>query len=344
MEILLADDDNKILKSLTNILSQQGHNCKTSSDGYEAVNEYKKNSYDCVLLDIEMPKMNGIEAARTLLSINPDLSVIMVTAFKDHDIIRSTMRIGAYDYLVKPVLPEELGRVLEKVKERNFLLQIKRDYQTELEKKVKEQRERIEKKMLDTITSLVNALEAKDPYQEGHSKQVKEIALEIANELGYSNKEKEILSYAAMIHDIGKVGIPDSILMKPKTLTEKEYAIMKKHPEIGKFIINPSIRNKKILNAVLHHHERFDGKGFPDSLKGKKIPPTARILTIADSLSAMISKRPYRKGLATKDIIRELRKNSGTQFEPKLAKIALNLIKKGKIKCNLEAGSKNPKS
>jgi len=332
MEILLADDDNKILRSLTNILTLQGHNCKTSSDGFEAVNEYKKDNFDCVLLDIEMPRMNGIEAAKALLSINPDVSIIMVTAFRDIDIIRSTMRVGAYDYLVKPVLPEEIGRVLEKVKERNFLLRIKRGYQIELESKVKEQREKIEKKMLDTITSLVNALEAKDPYQEGHSKQVKEIALEIADKLEYTKKEKEMLSYACMIHDIGKVGIPDSILMKPETLTEKEYAIMKKHPEIGEFIINPAIRNKKILNAVLHHHERYDGKGFPDSLKGGKIPESARILAIADSLSAMMSKRPYRKGLSRKEIVEELRKNSGTQFDPKLVKICLKLMKKGKIR------------
>ena len=334
MEILLADDDAKILKSLVNILSVHGHTCKSTSDGFEAVNEYKKNSYDCVLLDIEMPRMNGIEAAKTLLSIDPDVTVIMITAFKDLDIIRSTMRVGAYDYLVKPVLPEELVRVLEKVKERNFLLQIKRDYQTELESKVKEQKEKIEKKMWDTITSLVNALEAKDPYQEGHSKQVKEIALEIADQLGYSKKEKELLSYAALIHDIGKVGIPDSILMKPKSLTDKEYAIMKKHPEIGRFIIYPSIGNKKILNAVLHHHERYDGKGFPDALKGEKIPISARILALADSLSAMISRRPYRKGLPKSKVISELKDNSGTQFDPKLVKICLNLIKEKKIEVN----------
>ena len=332
MEILLADDDSKIQRSLTNILSVQGHNCKTTSDGFEAVDAYKKNSYDCVLLDIEMPKMNGIEAAKTLLSINPDVSIIMVTAFKDLDIIRSTMRAGVYDYLVKPVLPEELGRVLEKVKERNFLLRIKRDYQAELETKVKEQKEKLEKKMLDTITSLVNALEAKDPYQEGHSKQVKEIALQISDRLGYSKKEKEILSYASMIHDIGKVGIPDSILMKPETLTEKEYKIMKRHPEIGEFIINPSIRNKKILNAVLHHHERYDGKGFPEGLKGERIPRSARILAIADSLSAMMSKRPYREGLPKKQIIMELKKNSGTQFDPQLVKICLDLMRTDEIK------------
>ncbi len=332
MEILLADDDIKIQKSLTNILSVQGHNCKTASDGFEVVNEYMKNKYDCVLLDIEMPKMNGIEAAKTLLSINPDVSVIMVTAFKDLDIIRSTMRAGVYDYLVKPILPEELGRVLEKVKERNFLLRVKREYQSELEYKVKEQKEKLEKKMLETITSLIYALEAKDPYQEGHSKQVKEIALQIADKLEYSEKEKEILSYASLIHDIGKVGIPDSILMKPETLTEREYTVMKKHPEIGEFIINPSIRNKRILSAVRHHHERYDGKGFPEGLEGEKIPKFARILAIADSVSAMMSKRPYREGLEKEQIIEELMKNSGTQFDPKLAKICLDLIKKGEIK------------
>ena len=332
MEILLADDDNKILRSLENILPLQGHKCTPTSNGYEAIAEYKKNTFDCVLLDIEMPKMNGIEAAKVILNINPDVSVIMVTAFKSLDIIRSTMRAGVFDYLVKPVFPEELGRVLEKVKERNFLLKIKREYRSELEKKVKEQRDKLEGKMLDTITSLVKALEAKDPYQKGHSKQVKEIALLIADKLGYTKKEKDILGYAALIHDIGKVGIPDAILMKPKYLTEKEYRIMKKHPEIGDSILSPSIRNKKILNSVLHHHERYDGTGFPDKLKGEKIPLSARILSISDSVSAMISKRPYRKGLDKKDIIKEIKENSGTQFDPKLAKICLKLIKEDKIK------------
>lgn len=331
MKILLADDDIKILRSLINILNHQGHECKPTLNGYDAVSEYKKNKFDCVLLDIEMPKMNGIEAAKMLLGINPDVSVVMVTAFKSIDIIRSTMRAGVFDYLVKPVFPEELDRVLEKVKERNFLLKIKRDYQLELEKKVKEQREKIERKMLDTITSLVRALEAKDPYQEGHSRQVKDIAIKIANELGFTKKEKEILGCAAMIHDIGKVGIPDAILMKPKYLTEKEYRVMKKHPEIGDSILRPSIRNKKILNCVLHHHERFDGKGFPDGLKGKKIPKSARILAIADSVSAMISKRPYRKGLSKKEIIAELMKNSRSQFDPELVKICINLIEKGEF-------------
>jgi putative two-component system response regulator len=332
MEILLADDDDKILRSLKNILSLKGHKCITTSNGYEAIAEYKKNSFDCVLLDIEMPKMNGIEAARNLLNINPDVSIVMVTAFKSLDIIRSTMRAGVFDYLVKPVFPEELERVLEKVKERNFLLKIKRDYQSELEKKVREQREKLEEKMLDTITSLVRALEAKDPYQEGHSKQVKEIALLIADKLGYSKKEKDILGYAALVHDIGKVGIPDSILMKPKYLSDIEYSEMKKHPEIGNEILSPSIRNKKILNCVLHHHERYDGKGFPDNLKGNKIPKSARILAVADSVSAMISRRPYRKGLAMKEIIKEVKENNGTQFDPEIAEICLNLLREGQIK------------
>jgi len=332
MEILLADDDDKILRSLKNILSLQGHKCNATSNGYEAVAEYKKNSFDCVLLDIEMPKMNGIEAAKALLNINPDVSVVMVTAFKSLDIIRSTMRAGVFDYLVKPVFPEEIGRVLEKVKERNFLLKIKRDYQFELEKKVKEQRDKLEEKMLNTITSLVRALEAKDPYQQGHSRQVKEIALLIADELEYTKKEEAILGYAALVHDIGKVGIPDAILMKPKDLTEKEYSVMKKHPVIGNSILSPAIRNKKILNCVLHHHERFDGTGFPDGLKGRKIPESARILAVADSVSAMISKRPYRKGLNRKSIIKEVKENSGTQFDPKLAEICLKLIREGKIK------------
>ncbi|MEO0293844.1 MAG: HD domain-containing phosphohydrolase [candidate division WOR-3 bacterium] len=332
MEILLADDDEKILKSLSNLLSIQGHQCKAVLNGQEAVKEFKKKTdYDCILLDIEMPTMNGIETAKRLININPDVSIVMVTAFKDIDVIRSTMRLGVFDYLVKPVFPEELIRVLEKVKERNFLLKIKKNYQLELERKVEEQRQKLERRMLDTITSLVNALEAKDPYQEGHSKQVKDISIKIAEELGFSEKEKEILGYAALVHDIGKVGIPDSILLKPRNLSKKEYEIMKKHPEIGKFIISPSVQNKKILNSVLYHHERFNGNGFPKGLKGEEIPLSARILAIADAISAMLSERPYREGLEKERIIKELKENSGTQFDPKLVEIALKLIREGKI-------------
>lgn len=331
MKILLADDDNKVLKSFSKILSEKGHKCTPVSDGYQAINEYKKNNFDCVLLDIEMPQINGIEAAKRIINLNPDASIIIVTAFEDLDIIRSTMRTGVFDYLVKPIFPEELERVLEKVKERNFLLEIKRNYQAELEEKVEEQRKKLERKMLDTITSLAKALEAKDPYQKGHSKQVRNIALTIADEIGYSKEEKETLGYASLIHDIGKVGIPDSILMKPETLTNKEYTVMKKHPEIGKSIINPSVKNEEILNIVLHHHERFDGKGFPDGLKGKEIPESARIIAIADSLSAMLSNRPYRDGLQRDQIIKELKENSGTQFDPELIKITLNLLEENKI-------------
>ncbi|MEA1913050.1 MAG: HD domain-containing protein [candidate division WOR-3 bacterium] len=287
------------------------------------------------LLDIDLPFMNGIAVAEKILKINPDASIVMVTGFRDIDIIRSSMRVGAFDYLVKPVEPAELNRILKKVKERNSLLEIKRNYQERLRMELEKQRKELEESVFRTIISLAKALEAKDPYQKGHSKEVRYIALMIADELGYTSREKKALAYAALIHDIGKVGIPEAILSKPEPLTEEEYSKIKEHPVIGAEILQPSIKDKRIIDAVLYHHERFDGKGFPKGLKGKEISEFARIISLGDALSAMLSKRPYRANFDKEHIIRELTKNSGTQFDPEILEIGLNLFKEGKIKTQL---------
>jgi len=331
MELLVVDDNKAVRDFLRDVLIREGHKCKSASDGNEAVELFGKNKIDCVLLDFEMPGMDGISAAREMLNINPDASIVMVTGFEDMEIIRSTMRLGVFDYLIKPIEPRVLTRVISKVEERNTLLKLKREYQNMLETKVNEQRKKLEEMMFATVKSLVKALEARDPYTSGHSRQVKEIALKLLDGTTHSKEDIEVLGSAALVHDVGKVGVPDSILLKPGPLTKYEYDEVKKHPEIGADILRPSVSDDRIIDVVRHHHERHDGNGFPDGLKGDEIPEFTRIIIISDALSAMLSARPYREKRNRNYILRELEENSGTQFDPEFVGITVKLFKKGKI-------------
>lgn len=331
MKILIADDDKNIRNHIYSILNEKGYECERAADGEEAVEKYREDNFDCTLLDIDMPNLNGIKAAQEIFKQNPDASIIMITGFDDINTIRTTMRLGAFDYIVKPFEPEELLRILDKIEERNFLLEIKREYRSKLKTKVQEQREKLREMMFNSISSLVKSVEAKDPYYQGHSKEVKEISIRIADEMGFSENEKKIISSASLIHDVGKVGIPDSILLKPAKLTNEEYSKIKKHPEIGADILRPAIDDKRIIQVVKHHHERYDGQGFPDGIKGDEIPSIVRISTVADSISAMTSRRPYRNALDRDYITNELEENSGGQFDPFIAEIALKLINEDKL-------------
>jgi putative two-component system response regulator len=331
MELLIVDDNKAVRDYLRDVLIREGHKCKSASDGNEAVELFRKNEIDCVLLDFEMPGMDGISAAREMLNINPDASIVMVTGFEDMEIIRSTMRLGVFDYLIKPIEPRVLIRVISKVGERNTLLKLKREYHNMLETKVNEQRKKLEEMMFATVKSLVKALEARDPYTSGHSRQVKEIALKLLDGTTHSKEDREVLGSAALVHDVGKVGVPDSILLKPGPLTKYEYDEVKKHPEIGADILRPSVSDDRIIDVVRHHHERHDGNGFPDGLKGDEIPEFTRIIIISDALSAMLSERPYREKRNRNYILKELEENSGAQFDPEFLRITVKLFKKGKI-------------
>ncbi|MCK4421422.1 response regulator [candidate division WOR-3 bacterium] len=331
MDLLIVDDDKQVRDILEKTLSVEGYKCEIASNGIEALKIYKRKSIDCVLLDIGMPRMDGIAVAKEILKINSDASIVMISGFDDMSHIRSTMRMGVFDYILKPFDTQEVVSILDRVKERNHLLTLKRRYSEQLEVKVQEQRIKLEDTMFRTIRSLVKALEAKDPYQKGHSLEVSTITIKLTREIGYSENEIEVVCNAALVHDVGKVGIPDSILLKPGPLTENEYTIIKTHPELGADILRPSVSDDRIIKAVLYHHERYDGAGFPKGLKGDQIPGFARVISMADALSAMLSIRPYRNNLDKRVIINEIQENIGTQFDPELAKIAVRLLKEGKI-------------
>jgi len=184
----------------------------------------------------------------------------------------------------------------------------------------------LQKSFLDVVAALVKAVEARDKYTRGHSQRVTEYSLRIAEALGLSKEEMKIIKFCGLMHDIGKIGIGDSILHKPSALGSKEYEIIKGHSVMGEEIIQPVGFLKKGLPLIRHHHERYDGRGYPDGLQGKAIPLMVRILAVADSFDAMTSDRPYRKALSLEESIKELKKKSGTQFDPEIVKVFLTLF------------------
>ena len=183
---------------------------------------------------------------------------------------------------------------------------------------------------LNTIKTLAVAIEAKDHYTRGHSDRVTRYAVDIAQEMHLSKKEVEVIQHAGILHDLGKLGIDDAILRKPGKLTDEEYDLIKKHPEIGEYMLGPLKFLKDEKPIVRHHHERYDGRGYPDGLKGEAIPLGARIMAVADTFDAMTSERPYRPIYPINSVVQEIQENSGTQFDPKVVEAFLRVLKSGK--------------
>jgi len=216
------------------------------------------------------------------------------------------------------------------------LEQENRDYQQHLEQKVAEQAQKIRIAFLNSITALVYALEAKDKYTSGHSQRVAEISVAIAAELGLSKPEIEQMRLAGLIHDIGKIGVREAVLNKPGKINDKEFRHILSHSSIGEHILTPIVEDEVILKAVRHHHERYDGNGYPDGLAGEKIPLAARILAVADTYDAIISGRPYRAAQSIKAACDEIEDNRGSQFDPKVVDAFVRIKKSANL---IDAGT-----
>ena len=327
-QILVVDDEEAIREVVSTMLESKGYRCTAVSNGRAAQEQVKKATPDLVLSDMIMPEMDGIKLLDWLREYDPEVPVIMVTAIHDISTALEAIRRGAYDYILKPFEKDQLFLGVGRALQHRRLVAENRSYQLKLEQQVEERTAQLNQSLMqleqsydDTLEALGSALDLKDAETEGHCQRVTAFTISIAKAMPVPNHYLPILARAAFLHDIGKMAIPDGILRKPGPLTDDEKQTMRKHCEIG---YNMLIRIPFLRDAaeiVLAHQEFFDGTGYPRGLRGDQIPLGARIFTIADSLDAMISDRPYRRALPMSHAREEIRRCSGTQFDPKVVEV-----------------------
>ena len=321
--ILIVDDEEVIRRLLRQKLSSEGYQCQEAGNAAQALDELRSKPVALVILDIKMPGKLGIELLPELRASYPDTAVIMATAITDTSTAIQCMKQGAYDYLTKPFNLDEVVLNVNRALEKRRLVLENRAYQQHLEEMVEKQAKKIRAAFLNAITALAYALEAKDKYTSGHSQRVTKISVAIVKKLGMPQGSINEIRLAGLIHDIGKIGVRESVLNKPAKLTDDEFKHIKSHCEVGEHILTPIVEDEEILKMVRHHHERYDGTGYPDRLKGEQIPLGARILAVADTYDAMTSERPYREAMIDETAYAEIERCKGTQFDPEVTDVFL---------------------
>lgn len=331
--IITTDDDPGIRKILQILLRKEGYEVTVCSSGDELLSTLKTNSttVDLVLLDIKMPGLSGIQVLEILRRTYPAIPVIMLTAFNDLDTGMKAIRLGASDYLAKPVhrevLVESVSRVLNATALKQVEVAEKVQYlalQKELEDQLQVALGALKSATLATLEAFTETIEQKDPYTKGHCSRVRTISLTIGRALNFSSERMLILEGGALLHDIGKIGIPEEVLNKPTKLTKSEYDLIREHPVSGERIIKHIDLFQAYRPIIRSHHERMDGKGYPDGLKGEEIPLDVRIVSLADAFDAMTTSRAYRSALPTEFAVEELKLNSGSQFDPELVNLFID--------------------
>jgi response regulator RpfG family c-di-GMP phosphodiesterase len=317
VRVLVVDDEEFLRSIVRERLEIAGYSVEEASDGNEALAMLQSGGpYSVLLTDIRMPGMDGITLLGEWGKKSPGTAGIVMSANAELDTAVHALKMGACDYITKPFNFDVLLITIENALRKKDLERQLDDYRTNLENKVKEQTDVINSNYVRFIDSLIRTLEAKDFYTRGHSQRVTDISVAIAKKLGMADQELDDLRRASVLHDLGKIGVREAILNKPERLTEEERAEVFLHPETAVRILEPVPVFRPLLPAILYHHERFDGTGYPSRLTGKDIPFASRIMAIADTFDAMTSTRAYRKALPVADAIVEIRRCSGTQFDP----------------------------
>jgi response regulator RpfG family c-di-GMP phosphodiesterase len=317
MQCLIVDDEPRLRRVLVRLLENEGFSCAEAGSGVEALRALEAQPVPLVISDLRMPEMDGVTLLREIVARWPDTAVIMVTAVAEVESAVACLQLGALDYVAKPFhLDEVRARVRQALDKRRLILENK-SYHQDLEARVTVQARRIEEIFLEGVHALVEALEAKDAYTRGHSRRVAFYASAIARRLALDAETIDTIGLGGELHDIGKIGVSEEVLHKAKKLTDAEYRHVMEHPVIGYHILGPLLRDvPAALGIVRSHHERLDGKGLPDGLRGDTIPFEARIVSVADAFDAMTSVRPYRPSLSVADALAELERMKRIQFDP----------------------------
>jgi putative nucleotidyltransferase with HDIG domain len=330
--VLVVDDDRAVREVLSAVLREEGYSVRMSESAEAALELMRGEDLPLLLCDVKMPERDGMWLLDQVLQRHPHAPVVMLTGFGDTESAVACLKRGAADYLLKPPRVTELVRAIERAWSRSRLGSARDRYHEGLARRVRERTAELTAALQDvaqaygnTLAALVHALDAREHETSDHSQRVARYTLAIARQMQISDPDMEDIGRGALLHDIGKIGVPDSILLKPGPLTAAEWIEMRKHPEVGYRILESIQFLRPAAEIVLAHQERWDGGGYPRRLSAEAIPLGARIFMIADTLDAMTSDRPYRKAASFGQARQEISRCAGTQFDPRCVEAFLAL-------------------
>ncbi|MEK7448099.1 MAG: HD domain-containing phosphohydrolase [Planctomycetota bacterium] len=325
-KILIVDDEPAVREMMVTFLTKSGYETFVAESGTEAIRQIKNKVFSLVLCDVVMPAspidiggpaMDGLQVLAEIKRINPALPVLMMSGVTTHDLVIKSLEKGAVDFIAKPISLVQVNKIIKKVL--NPDLRIPLEYPSPVARLMREG-------YFGILKTTNQMLEMKNPYLKGHSQRVADAAVKIARGLKLPDNTIEVINYAALLHDIGKVGISDVILFKPDKLTAQEWADIKTHPILSRMMVEQLRLFRAEEPIIEYHHEWYDGSGYPKGLSHEEIPLGARVISIADAYDAMTSDRPYRVSLDKINAEKVLRKYSGTQFDPKMVEVFLEVI------------------
>ncbi len=323
--IAVVDDDAMNLRTAGMILSKNGMRVTAFKSGQLLLDYVSQgNRPDLILLDVMMPEMDGFETIVKIRDLEKtiggeEIPVIFLTANDDESAETKGLSLGAMDFIKKPFVPDVL---VMRVRHTIELVCLQRDLESEVIKKTREN----EELSIQVVLAIADAIDAKDTYTNGHSRRVAKYSRDIAARLGYTEQQQSDIYMMGLLHDVGKIGVPDAVINKPAKLTDEEFELIKSHPERGARILENIKAMPQLATGAMWHHEKYNGTGYPDGLAGTDIPIEARIIAVADAYDAMSSRRSYRDALPQEVVRSEIERGRGTQFDPAIADIMIRMI------------------
>jgi len=331
--VLVVDDEEPIRNALRKFLKQQQFEVYTAGSADEALQQLRLHKVALMLSDIRMPGTSGVDLVPQAIEIEPELAILMLTAVNDATSAALCMQRGAMDYLTKPIELADLGRAVHRALKRREMLLENRQLNQWLKEEVttrtaelQRERNRLERVSTATLEALVNALEAKDPYLRGHSARVADLSANIATEMSLSEEDVDRVRMAGRLHDLGKIGTRDAVVNKEGPLTADEFEHVKQHVIIGAQILAPLVHLGDIVTMVKSHHERFDGTGYPDGLRGEEVPLGGRVIAAAEVYDALTTSRPYQEKMTPEQAVERMADLSGTVLDPKVYDALVRIV------------------
>lgn len=322
--ILFVDDETEITAILTDLFEGQ-YDCATAGSAEEAIDRVRHSDFELVVSDITMPGLSGLEMIPHIKEMAPNTVVVMISGMQTVESAINALRLGAFDYVMKPFDLRQVEAVVQRAVKHQELIIAKQRYEDHLEELVVQRTAELDQTLnslenayRSTLKALTAALETRDQETHGHSERVVSYSLRLGMEYGLDKHHMKALEFGSLLHDIGKIGVPDLILRKPAKLTEEEWVLMREHPAHGQQILRGIAFLEGAARVVAQHHEKWDGSGYPIGLSGEDIDVCARIFSVADAFDAMTSDRVYRKGKPYEAAARELDEWAGRQFDPEV--------------------------